>query len=59
MRMKRELPMPVVIGIVVIVLCAIVGGGWFWMNSRGNPKPPSGPGGPAPNGGQQMVNPEV
>jgi len=57
--MKRELPMAVVIVILVIVLAAIVGAGWYWMSSRGNPKPPKGPMGPAPANSQQMVEPQV
>jgi len=57
--MKRELPMAVVIVILVIVLAAIVGAGWYWMSSRGNPKPPKGPTGPAPANSQQMVEPQV
>jgi len=55
--MKRELPMPVVIAIVVVVLAVIVGVGYFWMNREA--KPPTGPAGATPKGGQQMVEPEV
>jgi hypothetical protein len=57
--MKRELPMPVVIAILVIVLAVVVFGGWYWMSGRDNPKPPKGPAGPAPSNSQQMVEPQV
>lgn len=56
-RMKRELPLPVVIAIIIIVVAVIGVAGYIWMNREAQPPPK--PTGPAPTGGQQMVEPQV
>lgn len=57
--MKRDLPLPVVIVIIVAILALCIGGGMYWMNVRDNPRPAGGPKAPPTENSAPMAEPTV
>ncbi|NUQ70554.1 MAG: hypothetical protein HUU17_07005 [Chthonomonadales bacterium] len=57
--MKRDLPLPVVIVIIVAILALCIGGGMYWMNVRDNPRPTGGPKAPPTENSAPMAEPTV
>lgn len=59
--MKRELPLPVVVAILVVVLLGIVVGGYLYIRSwdASPPPPKTKPQGPPPQNTQSLSEPQV
>lgn len=58
---KRELPMPIVVAILVVVILGVIVGGWMYIRSwdASPPPPKTKPQGPPPQNTQQLNEPEV